>query len=37
MEAEVLQGAIKTIKQFKPALYYKVGLSHNPTPVPPPH
>lgn len=23
MEAEVLQGAIKTIKQFKPALYYK--------------
>jgi hypothetical protein len=23
MEAEVLQGAVKTIKQFKPALYYK--------------
>jgi hypothetical protein len=23
MEAEVLQGAVKTIKQFKPAIYYK--------------
>jgi hypothetical protein len=23
MEAEVLQGAVKTMKQFKPALYYK--------------